>query len=83
MLPVKANFRNMHTNLQCDLCKDQNAVESQLHLLNCKVLQNHPQLKNEIDTIAYDDIFKDLSKQVRAARVWRKIWTVRNIELEK
>ena len=76
MLPLKANFSNAHRNLQCDLCNEYNTTESQVHLLQCRVLVTNPQFLSVITTIKYDDIFKDLSTQIKAVKVWSKIWSV-------
>ena len=63
------------------MCGEQNAEESQLHLLNCNFLLNHPELKSEIPTIKYDDIFNDIESQVKAVKVWKKIMNIRRIKL--
>ena len=82
MVPVKANFSaSFKDNLQCDMCGDKNSEESQMHLLHCNYLINHPELILDIQTIKYDDIFKDLQSQIRAIKVWRKIMSVRKIKL--
>ena len=82
MVPVKANFSSrFKDNLQCDMCADKNSEESQMHLLHCKYLLDHPDLKLEILTIRYDDIFKDLQSQIKAIKVLKKIMSVRKIKL--
>ena len=80
MIPVKANFSSNNRNgIHCELCDDRESEENQLHLLQCKALVNHPDLKEEIPTITYNDIFKDLASQVKAAKVWSKIMSVRKV----
>lgn len=82
MIQLKGNFSNAHKdNLQCDLCEEENSRETQMHLLVCNVLVNHPDLQAVIKTIKYDDIYQDLSSQVKATKVWKKIISVRKIEL--
>ena len=78
MIPLKGNFSNAHKdNIQCDLCEDENLRETQMHLLTCNVLVNHPDLQSVIKTINYDDI----STQVKAIKVWKRILSVRKILL--
>ena len=79
IIQLKGNFHN--DNLQCDLCKEENSRETQMHLLVCNVLVNHPDLQAIIKTIKYDDIYQDLSSQVKAIKVWKKILSVRKIKL--
>ena len=58
---MKGNFSSSHRNkIQCDLCGDKDSEETQLHLLQCNFLVNHPDLKQNISKINYEDIFKDL-----------------------
>ena len=63
------------------MCKDYNSEESQMHLLECQFLTSHPDLKVEIKTVKYEDIFKDLPIQIKAVKVWRKIMEIRKIKL--
>ena len=82
MIPLKGNFSNAHkNNIQCDLCKDVNSRETQMHLLTCNVLVDHPDLQAIIKTIKYEDIYKDLSTQVQAIKVWKRVLSVRKIVL--
>ena len=82
MTQLKGNFSNAHKdNLQCELCREENSIETQMHLLVCNVLVNHPDLQIPIKTMKYDDIYQDLSSQVKAIKVWKKIFSIRKIEL--
>ena len=82
MIPLKGNFSNAHkNNIQCDLCKDVNSRETQMHLLTCNVLVDHPDLQAIIKTIKYEDIYQDLSTQVQAIKVWKRVLSVRKIVL--
>ena len=81
MIQLKGNFsRGQRGNLKCDLCNDVNSEETQMHLLECTFLVNHPELKSDIKSIKYDDIFQNLSSQVKAIKVWKKILSVRKIK---
>ena len=82
MIQVKGNFSSSHiNNMQCGLCGDKESEETQLHLLQCNFLVNHPDIKQDISKIKYEDIFKDLSSQVNAIKVWTKIMSIRKVKL--
>ena len=82
MTQLKANFSSMHkNNMQCDLCQEEDSIESQTHLLQCSFLTNHEDLKHDIKTIKYEDIYDNLDAQVKAVKVWRKIMKTRNLKL--
>ena len=79
MTQLKANFSSMHkNNMQCDLCQEEDSIESQTHLLQCSFLTNHEDLKHDIKTIKYEDIYDNLDAQVKAVKVWSKIMKTRN-----
>ena len=78
MLSIKANFKNKHkNNISCSICNDKNSEESEIHLLSCPSLVNHPKLKNEINKVKYSDVFSDLTKQQQqAVKVFKKIMQI-------
>ena len=80
MVQLRGNFSSANKdNLQCELCKDENSKETQIHLLQCYVIVNHPDLKETVQTIKYDDIFENLPAQIKAVKVWKQILSVRKI----
>ena len=82
MVQLKANFKNSYReNLHCEMCNDYNSEESQMHHLECQFPTSHPDLKVEIKTVKYEDIFKDLPIQIKAVKAWRKIMKIRKIRL--
>ena len=81
MIPLKGNFSNAHSDTQCDLCEEEDSEETQIHLLQCSFIVNHPQLQSVIKSIKYNDIFENLSAQVKAVKVWKQILSVRKIKL--
>ena len=82
MVQLKGNFSSANKgNLQCELCNDENSKETQMHLLQCSVILNHPDLKETVKNIKYDDIFENLPAQVKAVKVWKHILSVRKVEL--
>ena len=77
MLSIKANFKNKHrNNISCSICNDKNSEESEIHLLSCPSLVNHPKLKNEINKVKYSDVFSDLTKQQQAVKVFKQIMQI-------
>jgi hypothetical protein len=84
MTPNKTNFQNKYkNNLSCTLCKDINSEESLPHLLQCPFLSSDPQLVPDIKFIRCEDIFGSLENQVRAVKVWVKIFNIHSQENEK
>ena len=72
MLNIKANFSSMHKNsMWCSLCR-----EREEHLLNCPVLTNHPKLKDDIQSVKYQDVFNNLDKQKNAVTVFKNIMDI-------
>ena len=75
--PNKTNYRKKYEHdLSCTLCKDPNTEESESHLLSCPFLINKHQLGPDMQTIQYEDIFKNLTHQVKAVKVWTKIFKI-------
>ena len=54
--------------------------ESESHFLECQFLANVPQLGQELHTIKYEDIFGNLSSQIKAIKVWTKIFKIYEAE---
>ena len=64
--PNKTNYRKKYEHdLSCTLCRDPNTEESESHLLSCPFLVNKPQLGSVMQTVQYEDIYKNLTLQVR------------------
>ena len=77
LTPNKTNYRNRYeNNLSCSLCKDPSTEESEIHLLSCDFLVNNPQVGPDLNTIEYRDIFKSLPQQIKAVKVWEKIFKI-------
>ena len=72
LMDIKYNQKSSFlSNLKCRLCKEEDSVETQLHLTSCKfVIQT---LGSETDHFREDDMFGDLGKQIEAIKVWKKI----------
>ena len=76
MVEVKSNFKAKYgQNLSCNFCPEE---ETQIHLLSCKEL-----LKDlDMPKVEYDDIFKDITRQEKAAKELNKILKERNNRLK-
>ena len=70
MILINGNFRSSNdTDLHCDLCDEDAEEETQMHLLGCKYLLNHPKLKSDILKIEHDEIFKNLEVQIKVVKI--------------
>ena len=79
MLDVKSNFSTLYEeNLVCRTCKEDDSVEDEDHLLDCK------NLKSEIDDeeVKYEFVFKDLIHQKRAIKAYKAVLRKREILLK-
>ena len=84
MCPNKTNFSKKYEgNLTCSLCENPDVKESEIHLLECPFLKNHPKLQDEISKVKYEDIYKHLPKQIAAAKLWEKLFKVYKDEQDK
>ena len=68
MTPNKTNFPNKY--------KDNVRKENLLHLLQCPFRTTHPDLCADIGTIKAEDIFGGLQQQIKAAKIWTKIFKI-------
>ena len=81
---VKTKFKNRFSksNMFCRLCKSIDEEESEIHLLKCNQILSDIQLKQQIMDISYSDVFGTLQQQVKAIKVWKKVFKVWKIKLE-
>ena len=79
---IKCNYRTKYeNNMSCTLCSS-NTEESEVHLLQCGAIVSEPEVKNLISDVEYSDIFSDVQKQIRAAKLWTRIFRIRKWKLE-
>ena len=68
---IKSNYKSKYqNNMKCSLCSS-NEEESELHLLRCDNIITE-----------YSDIFSDLKKQIRAVKLWKRIFRIRKWKME-
>ena len=80
MFPVKTNFRNQNkTDLSCKLCAIN--ISDQEHQLKCPVLQKFLPELSQTD-VKYSDLFANVDKQLKLAKLYVKIAKTREIILE-
>ena len=76
MLDVKSNFSTLYErNFVCRTCKEEDSIEDEDHLLDCK------NLKSEIDDVEvkFDFVYKDLIHQKRAVNAFKAVLRKREI----
>ena len=67
MFDCKSNFGHRYLkNLDCNLC---HRIDNQQHLLNCE----RSIVGIDLDGVKYDDIFGNLSQQIKAAKIFKKV----------
>ena len=77
MCPNKTNFKSMYkSDLTCLLCQDQSSLESESHLLECEYLHSINDLSEDIKKVEYQDIFGSIEEQIKAAKVWTKVFKI-------
>ena len=76
MIPgIKTNFSSQfENNLVCELCSAH--PDSQELLLSCGTLRKHVQIPNNIE---YEDIFRDVEKQLVIVKVFKQLLRAREI----
>ena len=80
---LKWNYKEKYkNNLNCSLCR-KCFKESESHLLQCEELTSEPEISNEIKKIEYMDIYGTLKDQIQAVKVWKGIFKIRTLKLEK
>ena len=68
----------MFGDMGCRVCGESEVEESQSHQLECITLINRcPELYND-SIINYDDIYSNISKQVRVTKLFDKVLRVRD-----
>ena len=79
---LKCNYKTKYQNdLSCSICSS-DTLESELHLLQCEEIVSEPEVINDISDIEYSDIFSDIRKQIKAVKVWKKIFRIRNWKMQ-
>ena len=76
MLDVKSNFSTLYErNLVCRTCKEEDSVEDEDHLLDCKNLKSEV----EDDEVKFEFVYKDLIHQKRAVNAYKAVLRKREI----
>ena len=77
MIDLKGNFSNKYgLDIACRVCKVQ--VECQEHILKCEVLKENVDVPSHV---AYEDIFRNVDKQLEAVKVFKNLLREREIIL--
>ena len=67
--------------MKCSLCSS-NEEESEFHLLRCDTIITEQDVKHDINEVEYLDIFSDLKTQIRAVKLWKRIFRIRKWKME-
>ena len=79
---LKSNYKSKYqNNMKCSLCSS-NEEESEVHLLRCDNIITEQDVKHDINEVEYLDIFSDLKKQIRAVKLWKRIFRIRKWKME-
>ena len=81
MADLKMNFKNMHIDHTCPLCKEHD--DSQKHILECETILNKSEDLANNSRVEYEDIFEGKSKQIEAIKLISKAFKVREKLLEE
>ena len=81
MTNAKMNFKNMHTDTTCSLCKNED--DTIQHYLEYSVLIEHCKDLYNDRIVQYEDIFGSLKKQSRATKLFEKVLKKREELLKK
>ena len=81
MTQVKRNFKSAYSSLTCNLC--QKEEEDQVHLLSCpNILSECIELRDDTE-VEYEDLFSDVKKQLKAVKLFDKVFKARDKLLAK
>ena len=58
------------------MCGDISSMETLHHFVMCSYLTSLPELGSEMQSIKYEDIYGKLSDQIRAVKVWDKVFKI-------
>ena len=76
MTDIKSNFKSMYKDDPlCELCQCEE--ETSNHLIECKAVLDDINIGEAARKVRNDDIFKDITKQVKAVKVWKEILKMR------
>ena len=84
MLDIASNYPNKFASKFCPLCRDEESLDTQEHLLNCPQLIDGNQLTEVEDTLKYEDLFgENLRKQINVACRMQENFKKRKDKLKK
>ena len=78
-IDVKNNYKNKYKfNMRCQICEDENSVDSEEHYLKCtKILEN---IDDNIDILnaRHGDIFsKNIDEQISITKIFQTVFKIR------
>ena len=83
---IKKNFHNFYkSDIECPLNCDSASIDSQEHIFHCPIivaLLDNNQIES-LSGVQYEDLFKDVNKQLEATQVFHTHMRIRDKRLEK
>ena len=74
ILDCKNNFKEQYNNiLHCRICKNENTVENEDHLLTCSVLNS------ESYDVKFADVYGNIDVQYKATQAFKKVMRRRSV----
>ena len=77
MLDCKTNFGHQYANqLACRICKDENTIEDEDHILKCRELN-----QNEYNS-KFSDVYGNTDKQYNVVKIFKQVLSRRQVFLD-
>ena len=77
MIECTNNFKEQYNNqLKCRICKEENSIENEDHLLTCATLST------ESFEVSFSDVYGDIDEQFKVTQIFKKILRKRRVYLD-
>ena len=77
MIECKNNFKEQYNNqLKCRICKEEDSIENEDHLLTCATLST------ESFAVSFSDVYGDIDEQFKVTQIFKKILRKRRVYLD-
>ena len=64
---VKHNFKSQYENMNCRICKVENSLEDEEHILHCGAFDEYT------GDIMFNDVYGNIDKQFEAVKIYKKV----------
>ena len=73
---VKQNFKSQYENMNCRICKVENSLEDEEHILHCGAFDEYT------GDIMFNDVYGNIDKQFEAVKIYKKVIRRREVYLK-